>query len=90
MVILFEFISHVATDHVFCSLIKMGGFVDTTCMWKANIRSIPQTHSLFTYQDKKNYFLYKLNWLYMVGDADIGKTSVLDSFAGDDFNPTYI
>ena len=52
--------------------------------------SIPQTdrtRALFTYQGEENYSLYKL---VVVGDADTGKTSVLGSFAGDDFNPTYI
>ena len=47
-----------------------------------------QTRPLFTaYQGEKNYFIYKL---VVVGDADAGKTNMLGSFAGDDFNPTYI
>ena len=49
--------------------------------------NIPQTRPLFTHQGEENYSLYTL---LVVGDADTGKTSMLGSFAGDGFDPTYI
>ena len=45
-----------------------------------------QTPSLSRYQGEKNYSLYKV---IVVGDAETGKASVLGSFTGDYFNPTY-
>ena len=49
--------------------------------------SIHQTRPLFMYLGEENYSLYKV---LVVGDADAGKTSMLGSFTGDGFNPTYI
>ena len=44
---------------------------------------IPQTHSLFRYQGGE--IIYNM---VVVGGADTGKTSILGSFTGEDFNPT--
>ena len=57
------------------------------CTRKEPQVSSSQTPSLFRYQGDENYSLYKV---IVVGDAEAGKTSVLGSFAGDYFNPTYI
>ena len=49
-------------------------------------QSIPQTRSPFQRGKYTDCYIYKV---VVVGDADTGKTSMLGSFTGKDFNPTY-